>query len=82
MIDFRKMVETCIYFFSVINGGYTTWSNWTSCSASCGSLHAVKTRTRSCSNPYPLNRGLSCIQQNLGLSIENSPCGRDPCSGL
>ena len=65
-----------------INGGYTVWSNWTACPISCGPAGAVQTRTRSCTNPAPLHHGLSCLQQSLGPTFENRPCGNDPCPGL
>ena len=65
-----------------VNGNYTEWSNWTTCSETCGSIYAVETRRRSCSNPYPRNHGLDCIQQSMGPPDESRPCGRDPCPGL
>jgi len=63
-----------------INGGYTTWTEWVPCSVTCGSSDAVHTRTRTCTNPAPLNNGLNCIQQGLGVETETRPCGRDSCA--
>ena len=34
----------------VLAGGWTAWSDYSSCSAACS-----RARTRSCSNPTPLN---------------------------
>ena len=82
---FRKMYLTRsrFTFFPVhIDGGYTTWTAWSTCSVSCGSSDAVHTRSRSCTNPRPLNNGLNCTQQALGGTVEVQPCGRGRCPGI
>merc|ERR1711862_109949 len=40
---------------TVIDGGYTSWSSWTSCNSNC-----ERNRTRSCTNPPPKNGGADC----------------------
>ncbi|XP_053387285.1 coadhesin-like [Mercenaria mercenaria] len=45
-------------FFSELNGGWTDWSDWGMCSATCGS--GTRSRTRLCTNPSPSNGGESC----------------------
>jgi len=42
-----------------INGGFTEWSEWSDCDASCGDGQQTKSRT--CTNPEPANDGDDCI---------------------
>lgn len=57
-----------------INGGYTDWSNWTTCSSTCG--EGTQVRTRSCTNPAPENGGNYCS----GSPIEARSCNSSqPC---
>ncbi|KAK7077865.1 Semaphorin-5A [Halocaridina rubra] len=44
-----------------VHGGWTAWSSWSQCSATCGI--AVKTRRRTCSNPEPRHGGRVCVGQ-------------------
>lgn len=57
-----------------VHGGWTTWSAWSECSATCGV--AVKTRTRTCTNPYPAYGGRVCVGQDRSevLCTKNPPC--------
>uniref|UniRef100_A0AAX7U5X9 Complement component C7 n=1 Tax=Astatotilapia calliptera TaxID=8154 RepID=A0AAX7U5X9_ASTCA len=48
----------------VIHGSWTCWSAWSSCSG------GRRSRSRSCSNPYPQNGGQHCI----GEPAETSDC--------
>ena len=41
-----------------VDGGWSSWSTFTSCSVTCGA--GVMTRTRSCDNPLPLHNGKMC----------------------
>ena len=50
-----------------VNGGYTEWSDWESCSASCGK--GIKVRRRLCSNPEPAYGGLSCDHLGAGQEV-------------
>ena len=65
--------------YAVVNGGYTQWSNWLSCSQTCGGGQQV--RTRSCTSPSPANGGLTCLQQNLGTETDIQLCNTQACSG-
>ena len=47
-----------IFFLLEVDGGWTSWSNWTSCSATCGDANQI--RVRSCTNPAPKNGGAEC----------------------
>lgn len=57
-----------------MHGGWTSWSAWSECSATCGV--AVKTRTRTCTNPSPAFGGRVCVGQDRSevLCTGNPPC--------
>ena len=62
-----------ITYFSSVNGGWSTWSAWGSCSVTCGM--GTRSRTRSCTNPTPSNGGASCS----GISSQTQICNRNSC---
>lgn len=56
-----------------INGGWSEWKNWTSCSRSCGV--GVSYMERMCNKPFPSNGGRYCI----GNSRKYVTCNTQPC---
>jgi len=56
-----------------VNGGYSSWSTYGSCSKSCGG--GQQSRTRKCNNPTPANGGSQCS----GVSSESKNCNTQPC---
>lgn len=66
-----------VFFLLPVNGNWSQWEAWSSCSATCGS--GSKTRTRTCTDPKPAHGGKKCV----GVSVEVGDCvlGRK-CSGL
>ena len=58
-----------------VDGGYSEWSSFTSCSASCG--YATKTRNRTCTNPEPSCGGNNCSVH--GPRTETVLCNKTPC---
>ncbi|BET01798.1 Sema [Nesidiocoris tenuis] len=58
----------------VRDGGWTSWSSWSECTAKCGG--GFHTRTRSCTNPPPqVPGGLDCP----GSHVEYQVCHTTPC---
>ena len=51
-----------------MDGAWTTWTDWSTCSLTCGI--GSYSRTRSCSNPYPTSGGQDCV----GEARETSSC--------
>ena len=56
-----------------VNGGWSDWSAWSSCSASCGG--GTQTRTRTCTNPSPSGGGATCS----GPATETQSCNTQAC---
>ncbi|XP_060600740.1 A disintegrin and metalloproteinase with thrombospondin motifs adt-1-like [Ruditapes philippinarum] len=67
-IDFKICTEK-----ACADGGWTSWREWNSCSATCG--WGVSKRERSCSNPRPSVLGQFCDgSPEQTRSCQNSPC--------
>ncbi|XP_022815320.1 semaphorin-5A [Spodoptera litura] len=56
-----------------VHGGWSSWSGWSKCSASCGI--AIKSRRRTCTSPEPKFGGRVCV----GLDIDDVYCNLPPC---
>ena len=64
-------------FMVKVSGAYSDWSQWSSCSVTCG--EGKKTRTRTCTSPTPAHGGKTCTEQNLGNKEETADCTEKPC---
>ena len=51
---------TIINFTVSVNGHWSDWSQWSSCSVACGQGQGQKKRSRTCDNPQPQNGGKDC----------------------
>lgn len=67
-----------IALFVLADGGYSNWSSWTICSASCGG--GRHERSRSCTSPPPSPGGKDCSQ--LGPEKETAECNTNGCPGI
>ena len=74
----RVLILHCFYIFLVylsVNGGWSSFGPWSTCSASCG--EGTTSRLRHCSNPSPQNGGKNCV----GSAEEKTNCTERPCPG-
>lgn len=62
------------YWFQLVNGGWSSWSSWSECHSRCAK--GGQKRTRTCTNPAPMNGGQPC----LGPSQQKMDCNSG-CSG-
>ena len=65
------------YYFQyvVVNGGWSSWLEWSECSVSCEG--GTKTRDRTCDNPAPDTDGTPCA----GSNTETTNCNNKVCPG-
>ncbi|XP_059154883.1 uncharacterized protein LOC131940263 [Physella acuta] len=55
-----------------VNGGWENWSQWSSCSVTCGS--GVKSRSRECDSPKPENGGELCQGSKTETQVCDTGC--------
>ena len=78
------------HIFTVVNGGWNEYGEFSSCSEVCGG--GKKTKVKHCDNPKPENGGANCscpLDGSMSLkscdglkeTIEES-CNEDPCRGI
>ena len=63
------------YHFCPTDGNWSSWSQWTTCSLTCGGGN--QTQTRNCTNPVPAYGGNNCSTTNMESST--IPCNSQPC---
>ncbi|XP_065179007.1 SCO-spondin-like [Sycon ciliatum] len=70
--------ETCNRVQCPVDGGWSVWSGFSPCSATCDSGSHM--RTRSCNQPSPANGGRSCRPDGLAVETNVAYCQRPSCS--
>eukprot|EP00117_Sycon_ciliatum_P020296 scpid38266/ scgid3722/ CUB and sushi domain-containing protein 3; CUB and sushi multiple domains protein 3 len=58
---------------SVVDGGWSAWTNWTTCTRSCDG--GARVRFRFCDNPPPSPGGAFCE----GSQLQTEVCNEEPC---
>ena len=56
-----------------VDGNWSVWSSWGTCSVSCGG--GTETKTRTCDDPAPTYGGKPCV----GDPSEDQNCNPSPC---
>ncbi|XP_078136081.1 thrombospondin-2-like [Sander vitreus] len=68
-----KETQSCNNTLCPIAGGWTSWTEWSLCSESCGG--GLKSRQRECLNPAPQHGGKPCA----GDAVDYEACNKQPC---
>ena len=61
--------------YIIVDGAFSGWIEWTSCSVSCGT--GSRSRSRDCTNPSPEHGGGNCV----GSTTDEEMCNTVPCPG-
>lgn len=73
--NFSWDLEGCTGTTAPTDGGWSVWSAFGACSATCGG--GTQDRSRSCTNPAPAMGGADCV----GASSESQACNEQACAG-
>ncbi|XP_069105111.1 coadhesin-like [Argopecten irradians] len=65
--------QTCTLSPCPIDGAWTNWENWSTCTVTCGG--GTSGRSRTCTNPAPQYGGIDCT----GAASETKDCNTQTC---
>ncbi|XP_034234598.1 hemicentin-1-like isoform X2 [Thrips palmi] len=68
-------IENCNLPLCPVDGGWSTWSEWSACSVTCDA--GVQIRHRECNSPEPAHGGQVCV----GPFSDTKNCYNEPCFG-
>ena len=69
------LLSLILLLYFTVDGGWSSWSDWKSCSKSCGT--GFEERSRSCTSPAPSYGGKPCD----GEARESRWCNTHSCPG-
>ena len=69
------IIMWCIFSFLPVDGGWSSWTNWSPCSRTCGG--GSQYRSRLCDSPKPQHNGQPCT----GDGMETRQCNNKKCPG-
>ena len=72
----NRIINNILLYLSLVDGGWTDWSQWDVCPVTCGG--GVQERSRSCTNPAPLHGGANCI----GSLTDTQDCNIHNCPSM
>jgi len=71
----ERFILAGVWCDAVVDGSWGAWSEWSTCSVSCGG--GQRSRRRVCDSPPPSHGGRYCV----GSDLQNAACNRDSCPG-
>lgn len=79
-IKCTKTQKIYIINYTAVNGGWSNWGNWSSCSVTCG--EGRQQRYRSCTNPKPQYGGRDCqgVREDKQRCTDTEYCPSKPSS--
>nr|XP_039249665.1 uncharacterized protein LOC120327276 [Styela clava] len=73
---YSKQQVTCRRPILDVDGQWSLWENWSTCTTQFMCGDGVQIRQRSCSNPHVSGEGVDCV----GTSVQTKTCSGIPCS--
>jgi len=70
-----RALSTIVCLF-LVDGGWDDWTNWDTCSVTCGG--GSQNRSRTCTNPVPQYGGADCV----GFAGEKQDCNTHNCPSM